>query len=310
MDKPNVFRTSEFYLSEGDILHVELIDESGDPITIELADAESGDIVGSTPQPPLVQIGSAQAAGLFTANWMPSPGADSYRLDVATDEAFTSIIAGKEDINVGNVTSYPVTGLAGYHPFFYRLRAVNANGTSANSNIADSILWYQDLYIPSSGEMTLIYDNVASLNPDYWPSSGQMWTSTEVDATNAYVINFPAGGITAALKDAAGVVSIPCRTFISNVAYSLRDTTPEGGIIFHVIDNLNGSYTYYEVFVLLQTTFETWSDVTAVEVTGTGADVGDGASNNALITDQLGSTDGAAFWAASLVVTVPLITYL
>ena len=69
----------------------------------------------------------------FTANWNESAGADGYRLDVALDSGFTNFVAGCQNKDVGNVTSSAVAGLAPNTAYYYRLRAVNAGGTSANS---------------------------------------------------------------------------------------------------------------------------------------------------------------------------------
>jgi hypothetical protein len=41
MDKPNIFRTSEFYMADGDVLHIELADESGDIVEIELTNKDN-----------------------------------------------------------------------------------------------------------------------------------------------------------------------------------------------------------------------------------------------------------------------------
>ncbi len=48
-----------------------------------------------------------------------------------------SFVAGYEDLNVGNVTSYVVTGLNPNTTYHYRVRAKNASTTSANSNVID-----------------------------------------------------------------------------------------------------------------------------------------------------------------------------
>ena len=74
-------------------------------------------------------------ANSFTANWRAVSHATGYRLDVATDSTFTNYVPGYQDLDVGNVISYNVTGLAANTAYYYRLRAYNGNGTSPNSNV-------------------------------------------------------------------------------------------------------------------------------------------------------------------------------
>ena len=71
----------------------------------------------------------------FTANWRSVNGATGYRFDVATDSSFTNYVPGYQDLDVGNVTSKNVTGLAARTIYYYRVRAYNGNGTSPNSNV-------------------------------------------------------------------------------------------------------------------------------------------------------------------------------
>ena len=73
----------------------------------------------------------------FTANWQAVSGATSYQLDVSTDSNFGSFVfQGK---NVGNVTSYVVTGLQEQTNYYYRVTAVSTSSTgtafSAYSNV-------------------------------------------------------------------------------------------------------------------------------------------------------------------------------
>lgn len=63
----------------------------------------------------------------FTANWEAVVGANAYHLDVATDSGFTAMVTGYNDLNVGNVTSYAVTGLTSGSTYYYRLRSANAD---------------------------------------------------------------------------------------------------------------------------------------------------------------------------------------
>ena len=51
------------------------------------------------------------------ANWEASNGADGYKLDVATDIAFTSFVAGYQNKDVGNVVNHTVSGTeSSYQP--------------------------------------------------------------------------------------------------------------------------------------------------------------------------------------------------
>jgi uncharacterized delta-60 repeat protein len=71
----------------------------------------------------------------FTANWNAVTGATGYRLDVSADN-FATFVTGFND-KAASGTSDAVTGLAANTAYKYRVRAVNANGTSANSNVID-----------------------------------------------------------------------------------------------------------------------------------------------------------------------------
>jgi len=74
----------------------------------------------------------------FTANWN-SNGSTTYYLDVSTSSSFTTFVAGYNNLNVGAVTTYNVTGLTCGVTYYYRVRGSNACGTSQNSNIISAI---------------------------------------------------------------------------------------------------------------------------------------------------------------------------
>src|SRR4029077_6981071 len=57
----------------------------------------------------------------FTANWNSVSGAIDYRLDVSTSNTFSTYVPGYQDVSVGNVTSFPVTGLSAQTTYFYRV---------------------------------------------------------------------------------------------------------------------------------------------------------------------------------------------
>jgi phosphodiesterase/alkaline phosphatase D-like protein len=85
-----------------------------------------------TPAAPSAQSASNVTWNNFTAQWRPVAGAIDYRLDVAVDSAFTNYVY--EDVSVGNVTSFPVTGLSPSTIYYYRVRAYNGCATSLNSS--------------------------------------------------------------------------------------------------------------------------------------------------------------------------------
>ncbi len=70
----------------------------------------------------------------FTANWSTVTGANGYTLDVSTDNGFASFVTGLENVDVGNVTAFEVTGLSRGVTYYYRVRAYNVGGSSGNSN--------------------------------------------------------------------------------------------------------------------------------------------------------------------------------
>jgi hypothetical protein len=99
---------------------------------VVLAVAMAG--ASSAPPVPLAQAASSLTANGFTAGWYSSASASTYYLDVSTDPAFGSFVAGYGNLNLGNSTSYNVTGLAVSTTYYYRVRAGNSFATSVSSN--------------------------------------------------------------------------------------------------------------------------------------------------------------------------------
>ena len=100
------------------------------------ASADSNTItVLTVPAAPVATAATTVSATGFSANWNAATGASGYYLDVATDGGFAAPVVGYSNLNVTNVTTFAVTGLAGGATYYYRLRAVNASGTSADSNV-------------------------------------------------------------------------------------------------------------------------------------------------------------------------------
>jgi len=76
------------------------------------------------PSAPVANAATSITDTSFTANWASVSGATSYKIKIDIG-SFTDI---------GNVTSYNVTGLTANTAHTYTVQAVNATGTSANSN--------------------------------------------------------------------------------------------------------------------------------------------------------------------------------
>jgi len=77
---------------------------------------------------------SHQLSG-FSANWHRVSDAIDYRLDVSTTNTFATYVYGYQDLSVGNVTSFPLTGLIANTTHYYRVRAFNGSATSTSSNV-------------------------------------------------------------------------------------------------------------------------------------------------------------------------------
>jgi hypothetical protein len=87
------------------------------------------------PTPPEVPVATAASDIMnesFTANWINSPSANDYELDVATDMGFSTIV--NNQMNLGGSTN--VDNLNSNTEYFYRVRATfNGENASDNSNV-------------------------------------------------------------------------------------------------------------------------------------------------------------------------------
>ncbi len=101
--------------------------------------ATNGDIlihllIESPPAAPQAQAASGITASAFTAKWNASSGTDTYFLDIATDNGFTSFLPGYNNKVLGNVTTCDIAGLDANITYYYRVRGENSIGTSQNSS--------------------------------------------------------------------------------------------------------------------------------------------------------------------------------
>lgn len=87
------------------------------------------------PPAPVANPATSITSSSFSANWDASPGATKYYLDVSTNSSFSSFVTGYNNLDVGNVITYPVTSLSPGFIYYYRVRAYSWGGTSVSSNV-------------------------------------------------------------------------------------------------------------------------------------------------------------------------------
>jgi hypothetical protein len=100
-------------------------------------------LIDPIPLIPTSNAASSITASGFTANWTTVSGVTGYRLDVATDAAFTSMVPGYSNLYIAGqaTSSQAVSGLSPNTPYFYRVRGASqyvvgefASGNSGSQN--------------------------------------------------------------------------------------------------------------------------------------------------------------------------------
>lgn len=196
----------------------------------------------------------------FTANWNAPTGNAAitvYELDVATDSAFTSILPAYNDISVSE-TSLAVTGLSAGTTYYYRVRAVNSSGTSANSNsISVSVYGPPIIDMPVSPSMSITTTG-ATLGATIESSNGSTVTATGVAYGRS--VNPDTTGTKVSSSTTIGAFSVSVTGLYSNSIYHYRgyatnsfgtnyttDTTfttlPEAPTAISATDTSNSGFT-------------------------------------------------------------------
>jgi hypothetical protein len=157
---------------------------------------------GSAPAAPADQAATAINITSFQANWSASVGASGYRLDVSTVNNFGSFVSGFNNLDVGNVTAYTVSGLTAGNTYYYRIRAYNGGGTSGNSGSRTVILPATATVaieeIPANGASTsLTWTATVGANYDVYysdsdPSGSMTWQAVALGVNaNANPMTYP-----------------------------------------------------------------------------------------------------------------------
>lgn len=136
--------------------------------------------------------------------------ATGYRIDVATNASFTSFLSGYQNLDVGNVTSKTVTGIASNTSYFFRVRAYNGSGTSGNSLVIEvpKLLSTQS-YTSSGGYSYTLPSNTGRITVEV--SGGGGATGGVIQVTNSsgqYQYSYAAsGGIGGYIRASYGITS-------------------------------------------------------------------------------------------------------
>ncbi len=86
------------------------------------------------PDPFSAITATSVTASTFDANWTVSSGATTYYLDVDDAADFSSPFGSYDNLNVGNVATYGISGLTCGTTNYFRLRAENSCGVTTNTN--------------------------------------------------------------------------------------------------------------------------------------------------------------------------------
>lgn len=157
----------------------------------------------------------------FTANWIASPLATAYLLDVSTSPTFATFVPGYNGLNVGNVLSYNVTGLTCGTTYYFRIRAQNACGISSFSNV---ITVNTSTCCTANQVRTVGGPGTANTNSNETPFS-TFWHDTRrqyiITAAELTAAGFCAGNLTAIHLNVSSTGS-PC---MSGLTFKLKNTT-------------------------------------------------------------------------------------
>ncbi len=158
----------------------------------------------TTSNPPSAISSSSITSTSFTVAWSPVVGASSYAIDVSTSNNFYSYVSGYSNAAVQG-TSTVVSGLTPGYTYYYRVRAVNGSGASANSTTL-SVLTIPSS--PTAKEATEITKStfIASWNSKIGASSYRLDVSTQPDFSS-YVEGYADLSVSGLSRSVTGLTS-------------------------------------------------------------------------------------------------------
>ncbi len=194
------------------------------------------------PSAPTATAATSPTTGGFTANWNSVSGATGYYLDVSLASDFSSFVSGYNNLAVGNVVTYGVTGLSSGGTYYYRVRAIGVCGTSASSNVITCSTVSLSYCIPTAPATT-----TTSVNS----------FSTTGGITNISNLNtgFTAGGY--ASYTAQSCSQYPSSAINYSITSNRTDTTDQTFYYYIWIDwNSDGDFADAGETILATTTYQ------------------------------------------------------
>lgn len=187
---------------------------------------------------PLTTAATTVYSSGFTANWTaPATGTVThYLLDVATDTLFTNKVTGYNNRNIGNVTSYNVSGLTNNVKYFYRVIPVKTgtDGVAGPSTVS------------AITTATALDFTLASFEAQVKAQEVLLdWTTATEKATSAFEIERNSNG--------AGFAVIGRVTAAGNASeatgYQFNDKQPVKGLNLYRLKMINadGTWSYSPV---------------------------------------------------------------
>jgi len=160
------------------------------------------------------------------------------------------------------------------------------------ANIIDS--QYTDWYLPSKDELNAMYVELCAFGVGNF-SIFVYCSSSESSATGVWAQNFLNGVQSNIDPGKANTYFVrACREFTSSTVLSLRDSGEAGGLIFNIVDNGDGTYTYLEAATTDHSVSYVWSNIINVAIGTTGTAIGTGQANTTAIIGQAGHITSAA----------------
>jgi hypothetical protein len=112
---------------------------SSNPVFTATDNGANLSVSSSVPGPVTATAATGVTCETLTANWTASANALTYYLDVSTVNTFATFLTGFNNLNVGNVITYNLTGLNSGTTYYYRVRAESGCGLTAFSNTISAL---------------------------------------------------------------------------------------------------------------------------------------------------------------------------